>query len=88
MDELLADEMDNAENSTEELRIEDMTPDTAKRTRSLAYMFTMLCGAVALTKLQNNAVCSNNGFEVWRKFVIEWAPRMKGRHRAMLQTII
>eukprot|EP00971_Amphidinium_carterae_P038809 762842-Amphidinium_carterae.1 len=48
----------------------------------------MYCDDAALLKLQNSAACSNNGYEAWRRFVAEWAPRARGRYRAMLQSII
>eukprot|EP00971_Amphidinium_carterae_P208839 4143075-Amphidinium_carterae.2 len=84
----MGEEMEQAEQAPSEVLLSNMTPETARRSRSLSYMLTMFCEDAALVKLQNTAAGANNGLEAWRQFVDEWAPQAQGRHRAMLQAII
>jgi len=56
--------------------------------RTLYHMLVMLVqeDSPAYTKMQ--ACPRGNGMEAWRRFHVEWEPKVRGRYQSMLQAIL
>ena len=87
IDDTLRQEMDAAEQAPADPIESGFTPEAKVRARKLAYIFTMFSGGGALAKVQN-CVEPDNGYMIWRSFLREWEPRVRGRFRVTLQKIL
>ena len=80
-------ELDEAERQPEDPLLDDMDSPTLARARRLSYILTMFTEGKALDRVRN-ASEPDNGYSIWRSFVLHWEPRVKGRFRVMLRRII
>ena len=87
VDPALRKELDEAEMEQDDPAWVDMAPETSQRAAKLAYIIMMFCEEAALTKVQNISE-PDNGYMIWRHFLAEWEPKVRGRFRAMLQGIL
>ena len=87
VDSELRRELDDAEAQPEDPLLADMAAETKARAQKLAYMLTMFSEDRALTRIRNTNE-PDNGYMIWRAFVTQWEPRVKGRFRAMLRRIL
>ena len=86
MDQWYQEELTKTESSSTPRLNANLGSEESALSTQMYYILVMTTAGAALDKCHNAGV--NEGFEVWRQFVMEWEPKLRTRYVGLLMNVL